>query len=99
MDVRRLALLGALTVVATFAACTLNPQPLPPLAPPEDNQAEAPAGDFGAADAGTRGDDAPSSDAGEVPLDSGRPDSDADSGGGVVDAGDDAGDAGDAGID
>ena len=93
MDVRRLALLAALTVVATFAACTLNPQPLPPLDPPEDNQAEAPTGNFGGADGGSRGDDAPWSDAGEVPLDSGAADSDADSGGGVVDAGDDAGDA------
>ncbi len=98
MRVRRLPLLAALATVSAFAACTLNPQPLPPLDPPESENA-APGGGFGPADGGTRHDDpAPMpSDAGTDPdADSGPP---ANEGGDAGDAGGDAGDAGDAEVD
>ncbi|MBX3215673.1 MAG: hypothetical protein KF850_26785 [Labilithrix sp.] len=82
---RRLYLVTACTVVLGFAACTLNPQPLPPI----DNDAEDnDAGSFSpVADAGARGDD----DDGTA-QDAAAPPGEGDGG----DAGDtDAGDAGD----
>ncbi len=93
MRTRRLQLLAALAVLLAFVACTLNPQPLPPLDP--ENAASADAGSFGTTrDSGTRTDDEePSavSDAGASPPDGGAGD--------AGDAGDDAGDGGDAGDD
>ena len=67
MRARRLHLLAAVAVVTTFAACTLNPQPLPPVDPEA-----TPGGGFGpttdasavSADGGARGEDeGPFSDA------------------------------------
>ena len=93
MHLRKLALLAGLAAAGAFAACTLNPQPLPPS---DDNSS------FGAGDASTRTDSgsfgndpetpAPSQDAG-APLPT---DGDGGTGGdgGDGDAGSDGGDAG-----
>jgi hypothetical protein len=96
MQLRKLALLASLATAGAFAACTLNPQPLPPS--DLDNQAT-----FG--DASTRSDGSftgdpetpPAEDAGAIPANvEGGVD-----GGGDGDGGDagDGGDGGDAGPD
>lgn len=78
---------------AAIAACTINPQPLPPGAD-EENRAVDDSGGFGAQDGSATGTESPPADAastdGKVPLgDSG------DEGDGGADSGD-AGDASDA---
>ncbi len=86
----RLYLIGPFALATTlFVACTLNPQPLPPIFEPDDEQA---APGYGAADAGARPDDER-----PEPPDSGTMFDGGDDDAGDVDAGDDAGDAGDPG--
>jgi hypothetical protein len=99
MRLRRVHLLASLAAVTAFAACTLNPQPLPPRDPTEDPENGATTfGDGGAfgsnSDAAARGPEQDSkSDAASALDDAGPlpPPNDAD-----ADAGVDAGDAGDA---
>jgi hypothetical protein len=94
MRIRRLGLLGALAVTLIFAACDLNPQPLPPLDP--ENQATSgtdAGGGFGGrtVDAGGNSDESPDADLADAGAPPPTPD------GGVDDAGDAGeGDAGDA---
>lgn len=87
MRFRRAYTAAALAALAKLVACTLNPQPLPPI----DNGAESgEGGAFGSHDAGSKAEGSDSSDAGLTPS------YDADAGdGGDADA--DAGDAGDGG--
>jgi hypothetical protein len=88
---RALAVLAVLAILAAFAACTLNPQPLPPRdefsgGTDSDASAKADAGAFG------NGPQTPgTSDAG-----TGTPSADSDGGDG---GGDDGGDGGDGGSD
>ncbi|MBX3197331.1 MAG: hypothetical protein KF894_04165 [Labilithrix sp.] len=91
---RRLYLVGACVVALAFAACTLNPQPLPPI----DNEADDSdaGGSFSpVADGGARGDDdeGPAQDAAAPPGEGDGGDAgDADAGdadAGDTDAGDD----------
>jgi hypothetical protein len=93
MTRRRLLLLAALAMVTAFAACDLNPQPLPPLDP--DNQASANKdagtgfGDRAEAGLPSDGEEEPSADSGVGGFDAGPDD------GGSTDTGDaDAGEAG-----
>src|SRR4051794_5509127 len=95
MRIRRLRLLAALATLIAFGACTLNPQPLPPLDP--DNRATAAdGGSFGHVDGGVGEKDSP--DAGVSALhDAAPPPADpVDSGTDAADGGADAADAGDA---
>ena len=89
MRTRRLLLLVSLGTVTAFAACTLNPQPLPPLDPNANATAEDVDGgsSFGGSDASRTDPNAPQNDAG---LTTPPPNDE-----GGADAGD-AGDAGDA---
>lgn len=92
MTRRRLTLLGGLTVIVVFAACDLNPQPLPPV----DTQATADGGAFGSKADASRGDEPP------APLETldaaaGAGDGSDGSDGAPPPDDDDAGDAGDAG--
>ncbi|MBN9165620.1 MAG: hypothetical protein BGO98_19455 [Myxococcales bacterium 68-20] len=89
MRTRRLQLLASLAVVLAFVACTLNPQPLPPL-DPENTATNSDGGSLGSTLDGGSG--APSSDASMPPADS-------DAGGDAGGDGGDASDAGDAGDD
>lgn len=91
MHLRKLALLAGLAAAGAFAACTLNPQPLPPS---DDNSS------FGAGDASTRTDSGSFSNDPETPgpiQDGGAPvpnDGEGGAGGDGGDAGSDGGDAG-----
>jgi hypothetical protein len=96
---QRAIVLVALAATAAFAACTLNPQPLPP----ESGFTEGASDSF---DAGRSGDasgfgsttPAPAGDAGKLDDgDGGNDGGDGGDDGGGDDAGDDAGDAGDRG--
>jgi len=80
MRVRRVALVAALASVAAFAACTLNPQPLPP----RDDFS----GESTGADAGQRADASGFGSVPEVPPA-------ADAGTGTPNLDDDGGDGGD----
>ncbi|HVH46102.1 MAG TPA: hypothetical protein VM925_27320, partial [Labilithrix sp.] len=90
---QKLYVFVALFLVTAFAACTLNPQPLPPapIQASSDDARDAGSSSFGGADSATTGSYPPAKDAGEFPS----PDLD---GGDADDAGD-AGDASDAGQD
>ena len=97
---RRFQLFGALAVVTLFVACTLNPQPLPPVFDPNDDNNAAPGGSFGGRDSGSRADDEGNSEAATSAPDAGAlrdagDDGEVDAGDDAGDAGDDAGDAGD----
>ena len=93
MRLRKLALLAGLTAAGAFAACTLNPQPLPPS---DDNSS------FGAADASTRTDSGSFATNPETPTpsqDAGAPlpnDGDGGTGGEGGEGGDAGSDGGDA---
>jgi hypothetical protein len=94
MRLRHVGLLAALATVAAFAACTLNPQPLPPR---DDFNGESTS-----ADGGVRSDSGAFGSSPQVPgpedAASGTPNADAE--GGSDDAGDGgSGDAGDAATD
>ncbi len=82
---RRTYLLGALAVVTAGVACTLNPQPLPPI----EEGAAAPGGGFATKDSGSRQDDEPGAvdDAGMGADANAPPDGELD-GGADADAGD-----------
>jgi len=96
MQPRKLALLAALATAGAFAACTLNPQPLPP----SDNEASNFGDDASVArsDGGSFDPETPpNADAGTVPTDGDGGDGGGDGGGDAGDGGGDAGDGGDGG--
>ena len=96
MHLRKLALLAGLAAAGAFAACTLNPQPLPP----SDENSSFGGGDASArTDSGSFANDpetpAPSQDASAPPP----TDGDGGTGGEGGDGGDAGSDGGDAGSD
>lgn len=90
MHLRKVALLAAFGVAGAFAACTLNPQPLPP----SDEASSFGDDASNRSDSGSfTGPDTPNSDAAATPP----PDNEG--GTGNVDGGDGGSDAGDGGSD
>ena len=95
MRVRHVGLLAALATVAAFAACTLNPQPLPPR---DDFNGESTSADGGVRSRQRRVRQLAAGSGSGTDAASGTPDADAE--GGADDAGDGgSGDAGDAATD
>ncbi len=92
MHLRKLVLLATLAAAGAFAACTLNPQPLPPS---DENSS------FGPGDASTRSDAGAFNNDPETPPgeDAGSPAPNGEGGTDGSDGGDGGGDAGDGGGD
>jgi hypothetical protein len=95
MRLRRVYLIAALTTVSALAACTLNPQPLPP----KDRDNEATFGDGGFTSYADAGAPPPTGESTKTSTDAGSDALPASNGADAAPppALDDAGDAGDAG--